>query len=432
MSSTSRWNENRNGKDIELPETFKCRICSKIKPATNDHFSKKEFKSLTSRIAMGKTVTTFNANLRCRHCSGENVFELLCQNCQVTKSKDDFSYNQRTTALVARCKACVNWTETNEPGTETLPGPSMALQPDSTLASAPNQNPGNALSVLVNSANQPSGGDDTSSVWRTTNPGNNTMSVPAGTSVRPTTTRASVVETRHPSAPPGFAAPTRILRRGEDVSALGDVFSQLDPFGHRSIKEGTATTDDANAVAASSSVDYGAVVTDATAGDMWITPKNKKTAKAAMAHDAWGPTPESFMPTSTRNANTRSAMDTTSTVNTGTRSAMNAGITFTGYDNQGNAHPQTVAPSAASSTRTAASVTASTAFEDGVASRKYGRPGRTTPRGNSSREWFKAPKPRKEDTNDYRFEEYAPADLAAYAPPTKRPANDDGESDDEI
>lgn len=59
-----------------------------------------------------------------------------------------------------RCKACVNWQETNEPGTETLPGPSMALQPDTTLAVAPvNPNPSSGLSALVNSTAQAGNGD---------------------------------------------------------------------------------------------------------------------------------------------------------------------------------------------------------------------------------------------------------------------------------
>ncbi|KFY62598.1 hypothetical protein V496_04508 [Pseudogymnoascus sp. VKM F-4515 (FW-2607)] len=413
--SSFKWKENMNGKGIDLPPTFKCRICSKIKPSTNDHFSKKELKTFQSRSGMGRAATGFSANLRCRHCSGENVFELLCQYCQVTKSKDDFSYNQRTTALVARCKACVNWSETNEPGTETLPGPSMALHPDSMLAPASNPNVGNALSALVNPANQAASDEDGSSVWRTTNPSNNTMSVPAGTSVRPTTTRASVAEARLPSAPSGFMAPTRMLRHGE---VPGDAFSQLDPFGRRGGNADNANAAILEPVFASSAASE--VATDAAADDKWmVVPQKKKTAKAAVARDA----SDSFTnPFTAHNAYISTmctdydAPDSPPTTpaprNTGTRASTNR---------------QTIAPSVAPSTQAAAS----TAFEEGIASGKYGRPGHTTPRGNSSREWYKPTKPRKDDTFDHGFETYAPADIANHAPPIRRPANEGDESDDE-
>ncbi|KFY95412.1 hypothetical protein V500_02804 [Pseudogymnoascus sp. VKM F-4518 (FW-2643)] len=437
--STFKWQkENLQGKGFGLPDTFKCRICNKIKRSTNDHYSKKEMKTYTSRIAMGKMVTGFSANLRCRHCSGENVFELLCQNCHITKSKDDFSYNQRTAAISARCKACVNWQETNEPGTETLPGPSMALHPDNTLTTRSNSvdpNPGNAFPVLVASTNQAADDDDQSSVWRTTQPSNNTMSVPTGTSVRPTTTKASVVETALPSAAGGFMVPTRrkslreVLRiesaasnpygsrPSSPVSAATDVFAQFNPFGNggKAVKANAG----GSVVVATASADS-ETVTEAAAGDTWTTP-TKKATEAAMGYDAPGSSTTTPAP---RNADGWTAVPAKN---------KKAGATFTGYDNQGTPHLQTVAPStAASSTRgtTTSSVTAATAYKENVASGGYGKPGHTTPRGGT-REWFKPGKPDKGDTTNYGFEAYVVADLDEHVP-RKGPRNDGWESEDEM
>ncbi|KFY33671.1 hypothetical protein V494_07424 [Pseudogymnoascus sp. VKM F-4513 (FW-928)] len=427
MSSTFKWKE--NGKGISLPDTFKCRVCSKIKPANNDHYSKKELKPLASRATYGKPVTTFNANVRCRNCSGENVFELQCQNCLVTKSKDDFSYSQRTAALSARCKACVNWQEANEAGMETLPGPSMALQPDANIAAGASNNPtqANALSVLVNSTAHAGDDDgDESSVWRTTQPSNNTMSVPTGTSLRPTTTKASVTQTF--PVPKGFMAPTRKTYIGEDPesestvsnpygsrpsSPVSDIFAKLDPFSHRGAKASKVNAGGSDAV--STSVSGSDKVANAPAGGMWTTPV-KKAAESPMAYDVPGSSTTAPAPRE----------DTWTAVAT---KKNKAATKFIGWDNQGVAHEQTVSPSDASTT-------APSVFGDNVASGRYGRPGRTTPRresgGNSGGAWFKSTKPAKGDTANYGFESYAPADLAEYAPPVKKAGNDGWESEDEM
>ncbi|KFZ18493.1 hypothetical protein V501_01181 [Pseudogymnoascus sp. VKM F-4519 (FW-2642)] len=430
--STFNWNDNLKEKGIDLPATFKCRICTKVKPATNDHFSKKELKTYTSRIAMGRAVTGFNANLRCRHCSGENVFELLCQYCNVTKSKDDFSYNQRTAALSARCKACVNWQETNEPGTETLPGPSMALHPDTTLSAAPNNpNPG-ALSVLVTSTAQADGGDGSSSVWRTTLANNNTVGVATDASAGRTTTRPSVVESGLPSAPDGFMAPTRMTYHGGDVStestpsnpygsrsnspvsAATDIFAQFDPFAGRGSKASKVNAGGSAAVSSSAHSDS---VAD-TPGDMRTTPAQKApTKKIPTGYDV--PVP-STTPSPLKEDGWMAVAKN-----------RKAGTTFTGYDNKGVAHVQTVvAPSTASSTR--ATTPASVSFEDKVASGEYGKSCGTKPRNDSGSPWYKPGKARKGDTANYEFEKYGPADWAAHVPPTKRPQNDGWDSADEM
>lgn len=150
-----------------------------------------------------------------------------------------------------------------------------------------------------------------------------------------------------------------MLRYGE---MPGDAFSQLDPFGHRGGKAGNANAANFDPLSASSATSE--VATDAAADDKWmVVPQKKKSGKAAMARDA----SNSFTnPFTAHNANT-------STMSTG-------------YDALDL--PTTPAPRN-TGTRAAASVTASTAFEEGIASGKYGRPGHTTPRGDSSREWYK-------------------------------------------
>lgn len=195
-------------------------------------------------------------------------------------------------------------------------------------------------------------------------------------------------------------APTRMAYRGEDVgtestpsnpygsrpsspvSAAIDIFAQFDPFSRRGVKASKAAVGSFDAAAASSA--QSEVVTDVSAGDMWTTPMKKNSTETPTGYDA----PDSSITTPA--AGNADAWTTVPTKN------KKAGTTFTGYDNQGVAHVQiAVAPSTASSTwaTTAASVTASTAFEENVASGRYGRPGRTTPLRETSGgggAWFKS------------------------------------------
>ncbi|KFX98544.1 hypothetical protein O988_04291 [Pseudogymnoascus sp. VKM F-3808] len=420
-----------NGKGIGLPDNFKCRICNKVKPANNDHFSKKEMKTYTSRIAMGRDITPFSAKLRCRHCSGENVQELFCQFCHTTKSKDDFSYNQRTDPKVARCKACVNWQETNEPGTETLPGPSMALQP-APSAAPNNPAPGNTSSALVNSTTTD---NDASSVWHTAHASNNTMGVATNTSAKPTITHASAVG---PSRPAGFMMPTRTAygvghigtestpsnpyasRPSSTVSATTDLFAKFDPFGGRGARAGRANAARSEAVTDSSASSETA--TDTPRGDMRTTPANTSKAEAPMSYDA--PVLSAVTSTPPRKDNAWT------TVPPGNR---RGGTTFTGYDNHGIAHVQTVAPSTTSASwaTTAASKAASSVFEENVASGKYGKPRSTTPRRDTGGAWFKSNNPPKGETRNHGLENYVPADLAAHAP-VKKSEQNGWESEDDM
>ncbi|KFX99801.1 hypothetical protein V490_01650 [Pseudogymnoascus sp. VKM F-3557] len=419
-----------NGKGIGLPDNFKCRICNKVKPANNDHFSKKEMKTYTSRIAMGRDITPFSAKLRCRHCSGENVQELFCQFCHTTKSKDDFSYNQRTDPKVARCKACVNWQETNEPGTETLPGPSMALQP-APSAAPNNPAPGNTSSALVNSTTID---NDASSVWHTAHASNNTMGVATNTSAKPTITHASAVG---PSRPAGFMMPTRTAygvghigtestpsnpyasRPSSTVSAATDAFAKFDPFGGRGARAGKANATSSEAVTSSSASSETA--TDTPRGDMRTTPANTAEAEAPMSYDA---SVSSGITSTPREDNGWT------TVPPGNR---RGGTTFTGYDNQGTAHVQTVAPSTTSASwaTTAASRAASSVFDENVASGKYGKPRSTTPRRDTGGAWFKSNNPPKGETRNHGLEDYVPADLAAHAP-VKKSEQNGWESEDDM
>ena len=218
------------------------------------------------------------------------------------------------------------------------------------------------------------------------------MSVPTGTSVRPTTAKASVVETGISSAAGGFVPPTR-REHGEvvgtestpsnpygspssPVSNATDVFAQFNPFGHGGGKAGKVNAG-GTVVVATASADS-ETVTEAAAGDTWTTP-TKKANEAAMGYDARGSSTTTPAP---RNADGWTAVPTKN---------KKAGTTFTGYDNKGTPHLQTVAPSTAASSTwgtTAASVAAATAYKENVASGGYGKPGHTTPRGGT-REWFK-------------------------------------------
>lgn len=222
------------------------------------------------------------------------------------------------------------------------------------------------------------------------------MSVPTGTSVRPTTTKASVVGTVLPSAAGGFIVPTRreslggVLqiesaasnpygsRPSSSVSAATDVFAQFNPFGHGDGKAGKANAG-GSVVVAASLTDSG-TVTDAAGNDMRTTPM-KKTAETPTGYDAPGSSTTIPAPC---NADGWTAVSTKN---------KKAGATFTAYDNQGTPHLQTVAPSTAASSTwgtTAASVTAATAYKENVASGGYGKPGNTTLRGGTGG-WFKQP-----------------------------------------
>ncbi|KFY27391.1 hypothetical protein V491_00923, partial [Pseudogymnoascus sp. VKM F-3775] len=269
------------------------------------------------------------------------------------------------------------------------------------------------------------------SVWRTTHPSNNTMSVPTGTSARPTTTKASIAQKYFPP-PGGYAAPTREKGLDEDggtestpstpygtrpsspTSAAIDAFAKFDPFSRRGSKVENVNASGSASAAPSSVVSE--TVTDTAGGDMWTTPAKKAIENTPTGFDvvnsAASPEPDNDI-----------AWTSVPSKNKGVKSAAQ----------------QTVAPSVALSSTwatTAASVTAPTVFEENVASGRYGRPGRITPRregGGASGGWFKSTKPPKGDTTDYGFETYAPADLAEHAPLTKRPNNSDGwESEDEM
>jgi hypothetical protein len=161
-------------------------------------------------------------------------------------------------------------------------------------------------------------------------------------------------------------------RSNSPVSAATDIFAQFDPFARRGGKAGKSNAGGSAAV--SSSADSDSLV-DAPPGDMRTTPAQKMPTDYDAPNQSTTPEPLS--------ENTWMAVPTKN---------RKAGTTFTGYDNTGTAHLQTVvAPSTASSTRaaTAASVATSTAFEENVKTGQYGRPGRSTPRGNTGSPWFK-------------------------------------------
>lgn len=66
-----------------------------------------------------------NAQITCRkHTSGAvAVTELLCSSCQKHKAIDFFSNNERKASGGQRCRACVEWVESDEPNHIPLPAP---------------------------------------------------------------------------------------------------------------------------------------------------------------------------------------------------------------------------------------------------------------------------------------------------------------------
>lgn len=166
-------------------------------------------------------------------------------------------------------------------------------------------------------------------------------------------------------------------RSNSPVFAATDIFAQFDPFARRGGKAGKVNAGGSAAV--SSSADSDSLV-GAPPGDMRTTPAQKSPMKKMPAgYDVPAPstTPsplkeDDWMAVPSKNRK--------------------PGTVFTGYDNTGTAHLQTVvAPSTASSTRatTAASVTTSTAFVENVKSGGYGRPVRATSRKDTRSPWFK-------------------------------------------
>lgn len=211
------------------------------------------------------------------------------------------------------------------------------------------------------------------------------MSVPTGTSARPTTTKASIAQKYFPP-PGGYAAPTREKGLDEDggtestpstpygtrpsspTSAAIDAFAKFDPFSRRGSKVENVNASGSASAAQSSVVSE--TVTDTAGGDMWTTPAKKATEN----------TPTGFH-----------------VVNSAASPEPDNDIAWTSVPSKNkSAAQQTVAPSVALSSTwatTAASVTAPTVFEENVASGRYGRPGRITPRregGGASGGWFKS------------------------------------------
>lgn len=168
-------------------------------------------------------------------------------------------------------------------------------------------------------------------------------------------------------------------RPSSTVSGAIDAFAKFDPFGGRGARASRANAAGSEAVTSSSASSETA--TGTPRGDMRTTPSNTAEAEAPMSYDA--PVLSAVTSTPPREDNGWT------TVPPGNR---RGGTTFTGYDNQGTAHVQTVAPSTTSASwaTAAASGAASSVFEENVASGRYGRPKRTTPRRDTSGAWFKS------------------------------------------
>lgn len=71
-----------------------------------------------------------NAKITCRKHTPGPATEMLCSNCRKHKAIDYFSKNERKSSGGQRCRACVEWMESDEPGYVPLPAPNSARDGD--------------------------------------------------------------------------------------------------------------------------------------------------------------------------------------------------------------------------------------------------------------------------------------------------------------
>lgn len=71
-----------------------------------------------------------NAQITCRKHTGGPVTEMLCSNCRKHKPMEFFSNSERKTSGRQRCRACVEWMDSDEPGYAPLAAPNSAREDD--------------------------------------------------------------------------------------------------------------------------------------------------------------------------------------------------------------------------------------------------------------------------------------------------------------
>lgn len=71
-----------------------------------------------------------NAKITCRKHTGGPVTEMLCSNCRKHKPMEFFSNSERKASGGQRCRACVEWMESDEPGYVPLAAPNSAREDD--------------------------------------------------------------------------------------------------------------------------------------------------------------------------------------------------------------------------------------------------------------------------------------------------------------
>ncbi|KAH0543894.1 hypothetical protein FGG08_001795 [Glutinoglossum americanum] len=106
-------------KSIPVFDKIRCKTCREMRK--KDLFSENQLNELRYKIYQGgKQVTMFNAQIKCKLCTGLQPNQMLCFACGEVKTLNDFAKAQRHSPDNARCKTCIQFIAETEPGLEVL------------------------------------------------------------------------------------------------------------------------------------------------------------------------------------------------------------------------------------------------------------------------------------------------------------------------
>ncbi|KAI9888658.1 MAG: hypothetical protein M1814_006555 [Vezdaea aestivalis] len=104
-------------KNVSLPDKLKCMTCNKLKISTQ--YSQKQLSQGRQQLCRRglKSATSLTAvRIKCLACSDTQIHEITCTICGETKDLDGFAKAQRRQRGVARCLECVIMHERTDPG----------------------------------------------------------------------------------------------------------------------------------------------------------------------------------------------------------------------------------------------------------------------------------------------------------------------------
>ncbi|KAL8797142.1 MAG: hypothetical protein Q9195_000609 [Heterodermia aff. obscurata] len=91
----------------KLPEKLRCKQCKKLK--VTDGYSQRQLLDFRQRLARNPALASEStASVVCRTCTGGQVTELECTQCNTIKALEGFTKAQRRDPDFARCILCVN------------------------------------------------------------------------------------------------------------------------------------------------------------------------------------------------------------------------------------------------------------------------------------------------------------------------------------